>query len=131
MDWGKLFLKIAESPLGRDPRFSSEEFSKQPMWLIEQVLVFLDEKYKQDANVNSLTVAKAALGWAGKDSKLSIEDFLPYRTSEESGDEKKGFQVTAKTARIFMRLVKADVLPTKIVSAATGFINDIQRLAGD
>lgn len=119
--WNDIFLTIASSGIN-DSRFSSLNFSLCTTKEVERVMRFLDRKERIRTNAASVSTAKLALVviQALSDRKNSaalpkLDDFLPF--SVKDLQEEQEATMTASTARIVKRLMKAGRLPIRIVVA--------------
>ena len=57
--------------------------------------------------------------------KATYVDFLPYPDVEKGAKAR----ITKQTAQAFMRLIKQDLLPPKVIGACSGLFDEIRELA--
>jgi hypothetical protein len=83
----------------------------------------LTETHKRDANAHSITAAHLAVAvyqLGGAKDEFTADRFLPYPTQQETG-------ISNQTARVFVELLDAGLLPAKVVSASSKYITEIAR----
>ena len=78
------------------------------------MVLTINEREQQQANVAAFPIARFAMTQLSKKSRLSVKDFLPY--PDEGKDNKEG--VRAETVAVLRRLIKRRVLPARVEAAA-------------
>ena len=85
----------------------------------------IDSRDTTLANAYSMAAARIGLAWAPKGTPLQY--FLPFLIEEES----KPTDITKQTAKIFVDGVKSKVIPNKVISALSAYVENIYKLVED
>lgn len=119
-----VYFYINSSPFGADPQYHYNNIDLLPIHIIEQTVKTINEREKKSANENSISTAHLCLlvaQFAGCKSKdLSIDKFLPYPSETVE-------RLSIQTARAFVKLLEADLLPSHVITACSKYLPDIER----
>lgn len=101
-----------------DPRWHWDSFWGLPIVQIERALTEIDKQYQEDANVQSISIAKltslisAMFGGDG----IAPCEFVPFPDLLKTDEDTGSLDISKSTAEIFFRLVDMGKIPNLILA---------------
>lgn len=100
-----------------------------PVSAVNKALSVIRDNKKHDRNLNQVSSAIIAAMLtkflSGDKSKvLDYSQFLPYPEMFKTSEK-----ISVKTAKIFAKLHKNDIIPTKVLCACGDFLKEIEKLS--
>lgn len=111
-DWAAIYARLLAFSIV-DPIFHAERFGKVPIKLLQACIEQLSENKQETINAQSISTAKlssfviAALG--GKNTKVNMEELLPYAMKKECNGLQKSTIAAMKWA------LKNEPMPPAII----------------
>jgi hypothetical protein len=103
-----------------DPIYHKSTFPNLTLKEIQTILDAIRERDKLLANYNSITIARVGMLFSGADSKITVQDLLPF-----SFDDKH--TLNAETYKILKQLIKDKKLPSKVITAFSPHLRKLGR----
>lgn len=126
-DWDYIYYEFQSAGIP-DPRYFGDNFDAQPVHIIKAQYESLVKRDKSKANANSIAIARCGLLFGASD-KLTEENFLPFPELLELESKEVKPTLSVSTATDFMRGIKRNIIPAKVIGAATPYMETILKLA--